>query len=199
MNMPEQDPVLEELKQTWQAGAPQDAASAERIRHYVAKRGGLMWSYLVADFVIGGIALPVLAYLGWAAQSDIERMAMMGLASITVAAVGFGWWNWRGVLRSSASNTAEYVAISAERLRRIRLAWRIAWIVLAGEVVIFVVWIRDFLYSGSRPLSRGGELFAWGWLAGFTLAAIIGLVLFGRWLARDEARFAQMRRELERS
>ena len=77
------------------------------------------------------------------------------------------------MLRSSAASTAEYLAISAERLRRLRLAWRIGWLVLAGEVVVFVIWIWDHLYSGARPHDAGAERFAWGWLAGFTLVAIV--------------------------
>ena len=40
-----------------------DVESAEQIRHYVKRRTGLFWSFAVADFVIGGLALPVLLYL----------------------------------------------------------------------------------------------------------------------------------------
>lgn len=185
-----------EWSRQWQAGVPQEAATAEQIRHYVKRRGGLLWSLAVADFVIGGIALPLLAYFAWMAEADVERFAMMGLASITIATIGFGWWNWRGVLRSSATSVAEYVAISAERLRRLRLAWRIAWIVLTGEVVLFAIWIWDLLYSGARPHSEAAERFAWGWLGGFTAVAVISLIAFGRWISRDAARFDALRREL---
>ena len=74
-------------------------------------------------------------------------------------------------------------------LRRLRLAWRIGWVVLAGEVVVFVIWIWDHLYSGARPHDVGAERFAWGWLAGFTLVAIVSMVWFGRWITRDAERF----------
>jgi hypothetical protein len=192
----ERDEDLQAWAADWKA-APYDVESAEQIRRYVKRRSGLFWSFAVADFVIGGIALPVLLYLAIATESDVQRMAMLGLASITVAAMMFGWWNRRGVLRSSATTVAEYVAISAERLRRMRMALRIGWVVLAGEVVFFVIWIWDRLYSGARTVSPGEERFAWAWLGLFTLAAVIGLLKFGRWLNRDAERFESLRRELE--
>ena len=186
---------LKEMAGDWQA-APYDAASAEQIRHYVARRGGLLWSFAVADFVVGGIALPVLVYLGLVSRTDVERMAMMGLASITVATVMFGWWNRRGVLRSSATTIADYVAISAERLRRMRTAWRVGWLVLAGEVIVLSIWIWDRVHSGTSPLAPGFATFAWCWLAGFSLLAGFGLWKFGRWLARDAERFEALKRDL---
>lgn len=191
------DREFQQWTRDWQEGAPRHEATAEEIRHYVAKRTGLLWSILAADFVIGGLALPVLAYLAWVSDAYVERAAMIGLAAITIAAVGFGWWNWLGVLRASAATTAEYLALSAERLRRMRMAWRIGWPVLAGQVVLFTIWIWDHLYSGALPHDAADERFAWGWLAGFSLAAAAGLVWFGRWITRDAARFDALRRELE--
>jgi hypothetical protein len=191
------DQDLKSWAADWKA-APYDIESAEQIRHYVKRRSGLFWSFAVADFVIGGLALPVLLYLGIATDSDVERLAMMALASITIAAVMFGWWNRRGVLRSSATTIAEYVAISAERLRRMQMACRIGWLVLAGEVIFFVIWIWDRLYSGARVVSPGEERFAWSWLALFALLAAAGLVRFGRWLKRDAERFESLKAELER-
>jgi hypothetical protein len=187
---------LQQLATDWQA-APYDVESAEQIRHYVKRRTFLLWSFAVADIVIGALVLPVLAYVGISSNSDVERMAMMGLASITVAAVLFGWWSRRGVLRSTATTIADYVAISAERIRRMRTALRIGWVVLVAEDVVFSIWIWDRLYSGSRVAAAGEEWFAWTWLAGFSLAAALGMVKFGRWLARDAERFEALRREFE--
>lgn len=181
----------------WQASGTRSVESAEQIRHYVKKRGGLVWSFVVTDFIIGGVALPILVYLGVATDNDAQRLAMIALGSITVGAIGFGWWNWRGVLRASASSVSEYVAISAERLRRMRLAWRIAWVVLAAQIVVYVLWIPTQLHNGDAPPSPGQLRFAWGWLFGFVLAAVAGLLWFGRWLKRDAARFEALRRELE--
>ena len=191
----ERDQDLKAWTADWQA-APDNIESAEQIRRYVSRRTGQLWSFAVADFVIGGLALPVLLYLGLTTRSDVERMAMLGLASITVATVMFGWWNRRGVLRSSATTIADYVAISTERLRRMQTAWRIGWLVLGGEVIFFVIWIWDRLYSGARTVSPGEERFAWSWLAFSRFLAVIGLVKFGRWLNRDAERFEALKREL---
>ena len=197
MTPQDDDRDFEQWQQDWQAGPPRDITTEEQIRHYVKRRSGLMWSFVVIDFIIGGIALPVLTYMGVTATSDVERWTMFSLAYLTVAVICFGWWNWRGVLRSAAATTAEYLAISAERLRRMRIAWRIAWVVLAAEFVVFVIWIWDQLYSGQREHDAGDAVFAWGWLVLFFAAFAVWLVWFGRWIDRDTTRFEKLRRELE--
>jgi hypothetical protein len=193
--MPNDDIDLREWAGDWQS-APFDDRSAEQIRQYVARRGSLLWSFAVADFAIGGIALPVLIYIGVTTQQEVERLATAGLASITIAAVMFGWWNRRGVLRSSATTIADYVAISAERLRRMRQAWQVGWLVLAAELVVFPVWTWSRLYSGPGAPDSGSERFAWSWLGGFTLVAIVALIKFGRWIDRDARRFGELRQQL---
>lgn len=122
---------------------------------------------------------------------------MIALASIVIAAVTFSWWNWSGALRAAASTTAEYVLVSAGHLRRLRAAWLLGWAVLAAEVVVFVLWIRNRLYSTGGPVDADAERFAWLWLAGFTIAAAVSLLWFGRWLARDAARLERLRRALD--
>ena len=186
---------LKQWAADWQATSHDDE-SAEQIRRYVRQRTGLFWSFAGADFVVGGVALPVLVSFAVVAETEVERLAMLGLASITVAAVIFGWWNRRGVLRSRATATADYVAISVQRLHRMRLAWRIGWLVLASQVVLFSILIANRFYSeaGTASAREGG--FAWSWLGGMTIAAVIGLVYWGRWLRRDEQRFEALRREL---
>lgn len=186
---------LQQWAADWQS-VPATVESAERIRHYVKGKTNLFWSFAVIDVGIGGLALPVLLYLGIATTSLVQRVAMLSLASMVVVALVFGWWNRRGVLRASAATIADHIAISVERLRRMRIAWRAGWIVLATEVLFFSIWIWDRLYSGRRDVSEGEERFAWTWLTVFTLAAIISLVKFGRWLTRDAARFEALRREL---
>jgi hypothetical protein len=195
---PNDDIDLQQWAGDWQA-APYDVASAENIRQYVARRGGLLRWFAVADYAVAALALPVLLYIGVTTEQEAERLAMAGLASITIVAVAFGWWNRRGVLRSSATTIADFVAISAERLRRMRTALRIGWIVLGAEVVVFSIWISNRIYSGPRSFSAGAELFSWSWLIGVTAIAAVSLVLFGRWLTRDAARFEALRRELEKN
>lgn len=191
------DLQLKQWTADWQA-APHDAASAEQIRQYVARRGRLIWSFAVADVVVGGIALPALVYLAFVSRSGVERLAMLGLALITVAGVMFGWWNRRGVLRSSATTITDYVAISAERLRRMRTAWRAGWFILIAEFVVLSIWIWDKVHSSTSPLAPGYDTFAWSWLTGFTLLAAFALTKFGRWLNRDAARFEALKRDLGR-
>jgi hypothetical protein len=193
----EDDRDFDQWRKEWQAGSPRDVTTEEQIRRYVKRRSGLLWSFFVADFVIAGIALPVLVYLAVAARSDIERLSMLSLVVITVATVGFGWWNWSGVLRSSAATTAQYLAVSKERLRRMRLAWRIGWLVLSAQLAVFTIWIWEQLYSGRLPYNAGAERFAWSMLGGVTIAAVIALIIYGRWIRRDTKRFEALRRELD--
>ncbi|HEX4915696.1 MAG TPA: hypothetical protein VFV51_17180 [Vicinamibacterales bacterium] len=187
------DPQFAEWSREWQSNGAAPPAAAQPIREYVRKRGNVVRSFLVADFAIGAVMLPVLVFLAVVAEQRVERAAMIALATITIGATAFGWWNWRGVIDSSAASVSEFVEISVERLRRMRLVWRFAWVVLASEVIVFTIWIRD--QHSSRTATAGSELFAWTWLTGFSLAAVIGLVWFGRWLKRDAERFDALRRE----
>lgn len=195
--MTQQDPNYAAWAQDWQAGAPATDASAERIRKYVKRRGFVVRSLRAADFIVGVIALPVLIYFAWMADDSVGRLAMIGLAAITVAAMGFSWWNGRGTVRRAATTTAEYVALSTERLRRLGRGLRFAWIVLSAEVAVFTVWIWNRLYGGANPPDAQVALFSWAWLIGFTFAATVSLLWFGRWLARDAEHFEALRRELE--
>jgi hypothetical protein len=186
---------LKQWADDWKA-APYDVESAEQIRRYVAQRTGLFWSFAVMDFVIAGVTLPLLTYLAIVTENAAERLAMAGLSLITVATVLFGWWNRRGVLRSHATTIADYVSISEERLRRMRMAWTIAWVVWGAQVAVFTVWVWNRLYAGATPPSVEAERFGWGWLAGMAIVMGFALVHFGRWLRRDEERFASLRGEL---
>ena len=192
-----QDPNFSAWAEDWQAGAPSAEASADRIRKYVTRRGVIVRSFMAADFVVCAIALPVLGYFAWVADDSVERVAMLGLAAITVAATSFSWWNWRGTVGKAATTTAEYVAISAERLRQLRRGLRIAWIVLSAQVVVFTVWIWNRLYTSATPPDAQVAQFSWAWLAGFTFVAVVSLMWFGRWIARDAERFEALRRQLE--
>jgi len=189
------DPELKAWTTDWQAGGTEED-SAEAIRLYAQGRGRFMWTWILGEFAVAGVALPLLAYMGWMATDLVERWAMALLAVITVTAVSVGWWNWRGSLLASARTTAEFVAVSAERLRRMRQAWRIGWIVLIAEVAVFSVWIWNMLYAGVRDHTAFAERFSWGWLAFMSLAAVVFLLRFDRWIRRDEAKFEALRREL---
>jgi hypothetical protein len=187
---------LAQWARDWQADEPRQT-TADEIHRYVKRRSGLMRSFVIADCLIVSIALPVLIYLAVIARDQVERLTMTSLALITVAVAAFSWWNWRGVLRASASSVAHYMEISGERIQRMRLAARVAWIVLSAELVIFTIWIRNRLYFGGVPTSKSEEFFAWAWLIGFSLTFIAALIAFGRWQAKDILRFEALRQELE--
>ena len=69
------DRDFQQWTKEWQAGTPREVATEEQIRHYVKRRSGLLWSFMVGDFVIAAIALPILVYLVVAARSEVERRA----------------------------------------------------------------------------------------------------------------------------
>ena len=173
--------------------------NADKIRSYVKRRSALMWSFLIADCMIVGTALPILVYLALTASDEVERVTMTSLALMTIATAAFSWWNWRGVLRASAASVADYIEISGERIKRMRLATRAGWIVLIAELILFTIWIRNRLYFGHAPPSKSEEFFAWTWLIAVSTVFIVGLIVFGRWQARDRMRFAALRKDLESS
>lgn len=190
------DPELKEWASDWQAGH-EPVAPQEAVRHYTKRRGSFLAAWMISEFVVGGIALPLLAYMGWAATDAVERLAMTALASLTLGVLWFGVWNWSGVIDSSARTTTEFVALSVRRLHHMRQALRIGWGLLTIEVIVFSIWIWDHLYGGGRTHTEAAERFAWGWLAGITAIAVVSLIIGGRWIARDAARFEALRRDLE--
>jgi hypothetical protein len=191
----ENDPELEAWASDWQSGSERES-SAEAIRLYMQGRARFMWKWVLAELSVGVVALPLLAYMSWMATDAVERWAMGLLALITMAAMCVGWWNWRGSLTASANTTAEFVSVSTERLRRMRQAWRIGWLVLVAEVAVFVVWIWDHLYGQRAPHSPFAERFAWGWLAVMSLSAVIFLLWLDRRIRRDVEKFEALKREL---
>jgi hypothetical protein len=197
MTSHDQDTDFARWSREWRASAPREDATAEQIRRYVQQRGRLIVGFIVADIVIVAVALPVLAYHAWGATVAVERAAMIALVGVVVAAVCFGWWNWRGVWRSTASTTTEFITTAAARHHRMRIAVRAAWILLAVQLAIFTVWVWARLYAGGRRPDASEELFAWVWLAGFSVAFTVSLARFSRWLTRDRAKFEALRRELE--
>lgn len=190
------DRELNEWAADWQAQS-EHGDSAGAIRLYAQGRNRFMWTWILLELVVAAIALPVLIYLGWTAPDRIGRWAMWLLAMITVAATCAGWWNWRGALLASAKTTSEYVAVSAERLRRMRQAWQIGWVLLCAEVAVFSVWIWNRLYAGDAPPLPSTEYFAWGWLCFMTLLAIAFLMYMHGRIRRDLETFETLTRELQ--
>lgn len=189
------DPELEAWVSDWQSGTGREP-SADAIRVYAQGRSRFMWKWALAELSVGVVALPLLAYMAWTTTDAIERWAMGLLAVITIAAMGVGWWNWRGSLLASANTTAQFVSVSAERLRRMRQAWRIGWIVLVAEVAVFSVWVWNHLYGQAVPHTPFAERFAWGWLATMSMLAVLFLLWLDRRIRHDVEKFEALKREL---
>jgi len=187
------DPELKEWTSDWQTGSDREF-SVEAIRLYAQGRSRFMWTWVLSELTVGAIALPVLGYVGWMAPDAVQRWSMWLLALITIAAMSVGWWNWRGSLLASAKTTAEYVAVSTERLRRMRQAWRIGWIVLAAQVAVFSVWIWTRLPSAATTALS--VRFAWGWLLFVTLSAVCFMLWMDRRIRRDADTFEALKRDL---
>lgn len=189
------DPELKEWASDWQTGHEQ-ATPGDAVRQYTRRRGRFLAAWMVSEIGIGGIALPLLAYVGWAATDSAERLALTAFTSLTIGTMWFSAGSWSGVIDSSARTTTEFVALSVRRLHHMRQAWQIGWGLLATEVIVFSIWIwNHFLGGGSH--TEAAERFAWGWLAGVTAIAVVYLIASGRGIAREAARFESLRRDLE--
>lgn len=192
----DKDPELKEWASDWQAGHVQ-AAPGDAVRQYTRRRGRFLAAWMFSEFVIGGIGLPLLASIGWAATDSAERLAMTALVSATIGTMWFSAGSWSAAIDSSARTTTEFVVLSVRRLHHMRQAWQIGWGLLATEVIVFAIWSWNHFSGGGRSHTEAAERFAWGWLAGVTAIAVVFLIASGRGIARDAARFESLRRDLE--
>lgn len=190
------DRELRDWQKTWQEDVDSPVAP-EIITRTVKRRGREIAIWIAGEIVVAVAALTFLLYRV-ATQPDLgERVAMGLLALIAVAALLFEWWNWRGVIRSSASTTSRYLALAIERSHRLRRSVRAAWVILGAEIAVFVPWVWNRLYGDGEPPTAFAERFGWGWLAGLTLAAVIGILLLQRRIDRDAHALESLARETE--
>ena len=155
-----------------------------------------MWSWMLAELSVGGIALPVLAYMGWMANDDVERLGdgaarldhdrgdVRGLVELARSADGVGEHD--GGIRGGLSGApATHATGLAHRLDRARRASRRVRRLDLGPPL----WPRV-------PHTALAERFAWGWLAFMTLSAVIFLLWMDRRIRRDVEKFDALKREL---
>ena len=145
------------------------------------------------EVLVGVVAIGALIALATATTSSSDRLVMLSLAVVAAVAAVASWLNWRGVLRATARTTAEFVDLSQRRLRRMHQAYIAGWALLLTEVTLLATWIVD----RSGPGDTRSTVFAWGLLAGMTALGVIFLLGFRRWVARDERRLAELRRQLQ--
>lgn len=190
--MTDSDRELQQWIDEWQAtelpGPP-----APAMRDYVGRRSRLLQIWLVAEAAIIVVSVAVLLLYIAAHDNAVERSTMLLLLAIVLAVSAFEWWNWRGMLRASAEDTATFVRLSLERLRRVRRAITVSWIVLAAQVIVFTPWI----WSRTAASTMGARLLAWGWLLGFTVATVVGILFVRRWVGRETQLLQSLARELK--
>ena len=178
------DRELQQWLDVWQT-ASEPQTSPEAIRDYVARRSLMLSLWFGTEIVIGAVALVLLVNRALTETDPVETLAMGALAAIAGGSLLFSLWNWRKGLRASSVTTADFVALSIDRVRRMRRAIRFGWGILVCEVVVFVPWIWRQLYAGPQPPSAGAEHLAWGLLLGLTTFALMLLVGLQRWIDRE--------------
>jgi hypothetical protein len=189
------DRELQQWLDVWQT-ASEPQTGPEAIRDYVARRSLMLALWFYTEIVIGAVGLVLLLHRALTGTDPVEMLAMGALAAIAGGSLLFSLWNWRKGLRASSGTTADFVALSIDRVRRMRRAIRFGWGILVCEVVVFVPWIWRQLYAGPQPPSAGAERFAWGLLLGLTTFALLLLVGLQRWISRESRILDGLRHEL---
>jgi hypothetical protein len=189
------DRELQQWIETWQADEEAPAAP-EAIRRHVARRSAMLAATVTGEVLLGAGMLAFLLHRVVTQPDPVEKVAMGLLALIALAAGGFSLWNWRGAIRSTAGTTAAFLALSADRSRRLRRAIRVGWAILAAEIAVFVPWVSHRLYGGAGSPSAGAEWFAWSFLASLTALAVALLTGLHAWARREARILDDLRREL---
>jgi hypothetical protein len=189
------DRELEQWMRAWQSPADIPAAAPEAIYRHVRRRSRLIRLWLVGEVAVLAVVAPLIAR-GFAIGNALERVAMMLLALIGLAAIAFSWWNWRGTLRTSGASTAAFLALSRLRVDRLSRAVTAGWVVLVAEVLVFVPWIALRLYGGPAPVSATSVAFSWGLLAAMTLLGVAHLLRLARWARNERAQLDAIEGEL---
>jgi hypothetical protein len=176
------------------AGEPE--APAAQIREYVRRRSRWIGIWVAADSMVGAAVLGFLLHRVVTHPDVLEKVAMGMLALITIGAVAFSWWNWRGAIRATSESTATFLDLSADRSRRLLRSIRAGWILLTLQAAVFTPWVWHRVYGNGRVPSAGQELFGWGLLVGLLGTAAIALYALRRWAIRDAQALDYLRREL---
>jgi hypothetical protein len=183
------DPDLDRWTQAWKEGTPEVSGLTAKARR--ERRWLLAW--ITADWTAGIGIIGFAAWLWVADGSAAMRFAAAGIVILTVAALAFTTWNWRGSLAGERASAAEFLAL-AERRARARLRYvQFGWWVLAADVVV-IAGAHAFVYAEEGAARLPAML-------GMTLAAIAGAAAILWWWGRRERRradrLAAMRRALE--
>jgi hypothetical protein len=179
----------------WQATEVPGAPPAE-IRSYVRRRSRLLALWIAAEVTIGVGGLLFVLYFMFTVSGGVHQLAMALLAAIVVAVLAFDSWNWRGTLSASAEDTTTFLTLSMERLRRVRRALRVSWLLIAAQVAVFTPWVWYRLYARPEAATARQQGFAWGLLIGMSVGAAVWTVLVDRWATRDARVLDALAKEL---
>jgi hypothetical protein len=171
------DPELQSWSEDWQASAA-PADLPEVVRAHVRRRSLLLAFWLLGEALVGFGSLIFLLYYAVTQDDAFQRVSMGLLAAVDAGALAFASSNWRGAWAPRAETTASFLELSFERARRLRRAVRVGWLILAGEVTVFVPWV--WYRAG-----EGSLLWPWSFLGGMVALAILFLVLVDAWARRE--------------
>lgn len=181
------DHELQAWMADWAAGAERLDAP-EVIREHVRRRTRLLTAWVIGELATVSIIVAFLVRYAVTNPDPIQRVTMALLVTISIGALAFSFWNWRGAWRPSADTTTEFLAVSRNRLRRFRRAARAGWIVLLAEAVVFVPWVW---------LRAGARWDAWAFLCAMLASGAWFLVKSARWAAREGELLDELAHELD--
>lgn len=181
------DPDLERWTAAWRAGAPDAAGLAGKARR--ERRWLLVW--ITADWTAGLALIGFAAWLWFADGSLVMRFAAAGIVVLTVAALAFTTWNWRGSLAEDHASAARFLALaekrSRARLRYVRFGW---WVLAADLIVIAGAHLLLFLDEGPARLPA---------MMGMTVVAVAAAAAILAWWGKRERRRAERLADLRRA
>jgi hypothetical protein len=192
------DQELQAWMDDWQserttAGPP---STAEEIRNHVRRRHRQLIRWVAGEVAIGLGFLTFLLHRAVTQTDPVDKIAMGLLALVVATVMVFGAWNWRGAMSAAAETTSAYLAISVERLRRMRRSVTAGWAVLVFEVAVFTPWIWYQLHGAGASPTVDRAVFAWSLLALMVTLGVLFIIVIERWISDDESHLENLRREL---
>ena len=179
---PEVDRELQGWMSQWQDEPAPAAEVREAILKNVRRRSRTLVVVTASEVVVTLLMLAMLAALLMRA-GDPESIAVVLAGSVlAVGALVVSVWNRRGTWRPAAETTEAFLGISILRCRRSLRAVRIAYGIMAAEVMMLVPWLFVCIrrHPDRRPFGFEPHLFY-----GVLLAVIFGAATLGcRWYAR---------------
>ncbi len=182
------DKDLERWTTQWQGAVPPPAD----LRRMARREQRLLVAWIAVDWVVGIGLLAFAAWIWLAIGTATMIFTAIGIVLLTLAALAFSVFNWRGSFEGDHASAADFLTLalrrSEARLRYIRLGWRV---LVADLVVIAGAVLLEFRDEGMARLPRMV-------VAAVAVTAIAAGILYwwGRREHRRAARLAAMMRSL---